>query len=87
VRIWSFRTLAAVALLLSGLASCNSQPTTEVGTASPATAAPADSLAVPTAAAAYSCPMKCEGSASDKPGKCPVCGMTLQPAEASQPAS
>lgn len=27
--------------------------------------------------AAYICPMKCEGSASDKPGKCPVCGMDL----------
>src|SRR5687768_10205262 len=26
---------------------------------------------------AYMCPMKCEGSASDKPGKCPVCGMDL----------
>jgi hypothetical protein len=26
---------------------------------------------------AYICPMKCEGSASDKPGKCPVCGMDL----------
>lgn len=30
-----------------------------------------------TARAAYICPMKCEGSASDKPGKCPVCGMDL----------
>ena len=27
--------------------------------------------------AAYICPMKCEGSASDKPGKCPKCGMAL----------
>ena len=27
--------------------------------------------------AAYICPMKCEGSASDKPGKCPKCGMDL----------
>lgn len=25
--------------------------------------------------AAYICPMYCEGSGSDKPGKCPVCGM------------
>ena len=24
------------------------------------------------------CPMKCEGSTSDKPGNCPVCGMKLQ---------
>lgn len=27
--------------------------------------------------AAYICPMKCDGSASDKPGKCPECGMDL----------
>jgi hypothetical protein len=25
----------------------------------------------------YICPMKCEGSISDAPGKCPVCGMVL----------
>ena len=24
---------------------------------------------------AYICPMHCDGSGSDKPGKCPVCGM------------
>ena len=29
------------------------------------------------ATAAYICPMNCEGSASDKPGKCPVCKMDL----------
>ena len=32
------------------------------------------------AAAKYICPMKCEGSASDKPGKCPKCGMALKAA-------
>lgn len=26
---------------------------------------------------AYSCPMNCEGSGSDKPGRCPKCGMNL----------
>ncbi|MBN4061756.1 hypothetical protein JYU20_00985 [Bacteroidales bacterium AH-315-I05] len=26
----------------------------------------------------YTCPMKCAGSESDKPGKCPVCGMELE---------
>jgi rubrerythrin len=26
---------------------------------------------------AYVCPMACEGSASEAPGKCPVCGMDL----------
>lgn len=28
-------------------------------------------------AAAYTCPMNCEGSASTKPGDCPKCGMAL----------
>ena len=32
------------------------------------------------AASKYLCPMKCEGSASDKPGKCPKCGMALKTA-------
>jgi hypothetical protein len=27
---------------------------------------------------AYICPMNCDGSASNKPGKCPVCDMDLQ---------
>jgi hypothetical protein len=29
---------------------------------------------------AYQCPMKCEGAAVtyDKPGECPMCGMTLE---------
>jgi len=26
----------------------------------------------------FICPMKCEGSASDKPGKCPMCAMELE---------
>ncbi|MCC2547447.1 DUF305 domain-containing protein [Hymenobacter sp. BT175] len=30
-----------------------------------------------TSAAAYECPMRCEGSQSSKPGKCPVCEMDL----------
>ncbi|WP_375435272.1 heavy metal-binding domain-containing protein [uncultured Hymenobacter sp.] len=32
----------------------------------------------PALAAAYVCPMGCEGSASNEPGKCPVCAMTLE---------
>ena len=27
---------------------------------------------------AYICPMHCEGSGSDKPGECPVCGMDYE---------
>lgn len=35
----------------------------------------------------YICPMKCEGGSSDKPGKCPKCGMKLveQKAAAAKP--
>jgi len=29
------------------------------------------------AQSAYICPMQCEGSASNEPGKCPVCSMDL----------
>lgn len=29
----------------------------------------------PAHTAAYVCPMHCEGTGSDKPGVCPVCGM------------
>jgi hypothetical protein len=37
-----------------------------------------DKTHVDTTAASYICPMNCEGSASDKPGKCKVCGMDLE---------
>lgn len=30
-----------------------------------------------TAEMAYACPMRCEGSGSNEPGKCSVCGMDL----------
>ncbi|AII52077.1 hypothetical protein N008_08805 [Hymenobacter sp. APR13] len=88
MRIVSLKVVAAAALLLGSLTGCDSKPATEAGAATPAAsvAAPADSLVAPAAAAAYICPMKCEGSASDKPGKCPVCEMALEPAEASKPA-
>jgi hypothetical protein len=47
--------------------SAYDQPATE-------TSAAADSSAQQMA---YICPMECEGSASNEPGKCPVCGMEL----------
>ena len=38
--------------------------------------------------ALYQCPMQCEGDKTyDKPGKCPVCGMDLQPVESKSPAT
>jgi len=66
----------AVGLLLLSVAglstACESKPATQQSSATPA-----DSTQ-PVVAAAYICPMACEGSASDKPGKCPVCEMTLE---------
>lgn len=34
-----------------------------------------DDMSGPEYTSAYICPMYCEGSGSDAPGKCPVCGM------------
>ncbi|WP_400191902.1 heavy metal-binding domain-containing protein [Hymenobacter sp. B81] len=33
-----------------------------------------------TGTTSYVCPMRCEGSQSTQPGKCPVCGMDLEKA-------
>lgn len=77
MRILSLR-LAAGLLMVAGLASCESRPAA-VGTPAATTTSASDSVATPVVAAAYVCPMNCEGSASDKPGKCPVCEMALQP--------
>ena len=68
--------LAAVGMMLTVatmLASCNSQPTDTADKNAPVSQGATNQLA-----AAYRCPMGCEGSASDKPGKCPVCEMDLE---------
>ncbi|MET4109080.1 heavy metal-binding domain-containing protein [Hymenobacter sp. UYP22] len=71
------------------LAGCEAKTATEQTATSSAatTTAPADSAATPVVTAAYICPMGCEGSASDKPGKCPVCQMDLEPNPAAKPAA
>jgi len=58
--------------------------TPPAGWKAPANSASVSEPGVGTAAtskkpSAYMCPMGCEGSDSDKPGKCPVCGMDLVP--------
>lgn len=70
--------LAFVGMVLTAaatLVSCESKPSAD--TAEKPTTAVAES-ATPVAVTAYRCPMGCEGSASNKPGKCPVCGMDLE---------
>lgn len=77
---WGVLVLAGTCQLMA----CESKPAGKVPEAPAATlAAPADSSKA--VAAAYICPMGCEGSASDKPGKCPVCEMTLEPNPAHSP--
>ncbi|MFD2784316.1 heavy metal-binding domain-containing protein [Hymenobacter rubripertinctus] len=83
----SNQTLLALALPgLVLLASCEAKPAATAAVAVPA-AAPADSTALPVATAAYVCPMNCAGSASDQPGKCPICEMELEPNPAAESAS
>ncbi|MBT9392927.1 hypothetical protein KLP40_07120 [Hymenobacter sp. NST-14] len=82
---WKRAVLVLLLPALAGLASCESKPAATEAAAVDA-AAPADSTATPAVTAAYVCPMACEGSASDKPGKCPVCEMELEPNPAAKSA-
>jgi hypothetical protein len=49
----------------------------QTGTEASGTPATDANSAEATATLAYICPMECEGSASNEPGKCPVCSMDL----------
>ncbi|MCA8832509.1 heavy metal-binding domain-containing protein [Hymenobacter pini] len=81
-RVWG--SLLVATLCLTG---CESKPAAQEAATTPAVAAPADSAAAPFATAAYICPMGCKGSESDKPGKCPVCEMELEPNPAAKPTA
>ncbi|MGV3505049.1 MAG: heavy metal-binding domain-containing protein [Adhaeribacter sp.] len=73
----------ALAFLLC-LAACKEKPAQqEQQTEATTPAAPAAA----SQQLAYVCPMACEGSASDKPGKCPVCAMDLMKNPEFQPAA
>jgi hypothetical protein len=68
--------LAATAVLSSSIVSCGSNATTKPGADSTQTAEHHGEHQ------AYRCPMNCEkGKTYGKPGKCPVCGMTLEKVE------
>lgn len=71
-----FTQIAAALLLAAGLlanVACNDAKRTENESTetTETTAAKVDDKA-------YICPMKCEGSAADSVGKCPVCAMDLE---------
>ena len=69
----------ALAVLIAGssfLGACNNTASEKSSaTETAVTTSVPDSVS--TAQFAYICPMKCEGSASNTPGKCPVCTMDL----------
>ncbi|WP_426489882.1 heavy metal-binding domain-containing protein [Hymenobacter sp. 102] len=77
--LWSRVICGSLLVAALGLTGCESKPAAQEAATTPTLAAPADSAATPVATAAYICPMGCKGSESDKPGKCPVCGMELEP--------
>jgi hypothetical protein len=69
-----FTKIAAAMLLAAGMfanVACNDAKRTENETTETTAAAKITDKA-------YICPMKCEGSASDSVGKCPVCAMDLE---------
>jgi hypothetical protein len=70
-----FKNIAAAFMLAAGLcgfAGCNQQPKEETKEET------TESTATKVTDKQYICPMKCEGSASNQPGKCPVCEMELE---------
>ena len=69
-----FAVLFGSFIALVGCNNSNKKATEEGHDAHQHEAVASDSASVATS---YICPMKCEGSASDKPGKCPVCKMDL----------
>jgi Heavy metal binding domain len=85
--LWSRALCGSLLVVALGLSGCETKPAAQEAATTPALAAPADSAAAPVATAAYICPMGCEGSASDKPGKCPVCEMELEPNPAAKTAA
>ncbi|KAA5545048.1 heavy metal-binding domain-containing protein [Adhaeribacter rhizoryzae] len=65
------------AILLAGV-GCSGNKTEKLpGEGAYDTAETNEAAAKQTAQLAYICPMECEGSASNEPGKCPVCAMDL----------
>ncbi|AKQ47126.1 hypothetical protein TH63_18145 [Rufibacter radiotolerans] len=70
--------LTALVTVSSCSSSTKEQPATEATAPAQTEATAADTTAATqTGQMAYICPMECDGSASMKPGKCPVCGMDL----------
>ncbi|MFC5271018.1 heavy metal-binding domain-containing protein [Adhaeribacter terreus] len=67
MKIKNIFSALALVLSLAGFAACTEQTSKET---TETTRKVTDK--------AYTCPMHCEGSASNEPGKCPVCEMDLE---------
>lgn len=80
--LFSLKKAAAGVMLAAATAFATVACQQKAASNEPATPA----AATPVHVAAYVCPMGCEGSESDKPGKCPVCEMTLEPNPAAKTA-
>lgn len=63
--------------LLAGVGCSGNKSEKLPGESAYDTSATNDAATQQTAQLAYICPMECEGSASNEPGKCPVCAMDL----------
>jgi len=73
-----FKKIAlGLALVSSGYLSACNKPAAEEKTTTQAAETSTAPDSASTAQFAYICSMKCEGSASHEPGKCPVCSMDL----------
>ena len=74
-----FKKIAFVVTLWSSvyLSACNKPVAEEKATTTEAAETSTATDSASTAQYAYICSMKCEGSASHEPGKCPVCSMDL----------
>lgn len=71
MKITKFVFLFSITLFLSAfMASCGGKSHSHANDASEMTGKEYTS--------AYVCPMHCEGSGSDQPGTCPVCGMDYE---------
>ena len=81
LRSFLFSAFGACLLSLAGCGENRPPAATAAPTATATAAAPdtARHAATPANSARYECPMGCEGSQSSQPGKCPVCGMALEP--------
>lgn len=68
----SVLTVLLFTFALSFVSSCGNDGGTNKATTEQSES---DEKLGPEYTSAYICPMHCEGSGSDEPGKCPVCGM------------